>query len=127
MAGSGTQVGLSNSAYHDAGPGIPVTGPASVQGVQPQRIRVKLPKSLAAKNQPTPPADTYPAEPESTATPSARISLKDLRSSKSSNSQHANLSSSPPSSSPASKPTQSHNDMDPQTMKAQVNDRAVRK
>ncbi|TPX66677.1 hypothetical protein CcCBS67573_g07733 [Chytriomyces confervae] len=132
MAGSGigtltTQVGLSNTAYHDAGPGIPVTGPVSVQGVQPQRIRVKLPKSLAAKNQPAPSTDTYPAGPESTAMPSARISLKDLRSSKSSNSQPANLSSSPPSSSPASKPTQSHNDMDPQTMKAQVNDRAVRK
>ncbi|TPX67979.1 hypothetical protein CcCBS67573_g07343 [Chytriomyces confervae] len=134
MAGSGigigtltTQVGLSNTAFYDPGSGIPVTGPVSVQGAQPQRIRVKLPKSLAAKNQPTPPADTYPAEPESTAMPSARISLKDLRSSKLSSSQHPHLSSSPPSSSPASKPTQSHNDMDPQTMKAQVNDRAVRK
>ncbi|KAI8827602.1 hypothetical protein BJ741DRAFT_629299 [Chytriomyces cf. hyalinus JEL632] len=92
-----------------------------------QLNQVKLPKSLAAKNQPTPPSDTYPAEPESASMPSARISLKELRSSKSSNSQHPHLSSSPPSSSPASKPTQSHNDMDPQTMKAQVNDRAVRK
>ncbi|KAJ3233798.1 hypothetical protein HDU81_001979 [Chytriomyces hyalinus] len=133
MAGSGigtvtTQVGLSNTTpYYDPGSGVPVTAPVSVQGVQPQRIRVKLPKSLAAKNQPTQSADTYPAEPESTAMPSARISLKDLRSSKSSSSQHPNLSSSLPSSSPASKPTQSHNDMDPQTMKAQVNDRAVRK
>ncbi|KAI8831459.1 hypothetical protein BJ741DRAFT_616748 [Chytriomyces cf. hyalinus JEL632] len=132
MAGSGigtltTQVGLSNTAYYDPAPGIPVTGPVSVQGVQPQRIRVKLPKSLAAKNQPTPPTDTYPAEPESASMPSARISLKDLRSSKSSNSPHVNLSSSPPSSSLASKPTRSHNDMHPQTMKAQVNDRAVRK